>query len=512
MVRSEVSRESAEVISETIRDERLQFTAREFSKELLNQLLNDEEIAKIVAKWVMTLLVKIQDDIGALFVRILHQEQVVQAVNRLADRLVAYLCSNRTIQEQVGQLLVDAICLQSSRDASAQWAYDLVMREDVTCGFRDLVVAALQMDAVVSEAQSLAVSVLNRILQDPETISEARHALRETLRDSELRATAKESLWNIVLPWTSSKAPANDTKKVLKSLDELMVLESLTPEEKQILKAVQLRLRSGTSTSSPKASVPSTGEAATVTNSATAAAAAAAAAAAPTEQQAANDTAKDDADRREKDADDRKAKEENEQRRDEEARLKAAADVELMARHEAERQATVRAEEEARQKAAAEAERRAREEAERREEEARQAEEEARQKAMAEEERKAHEEARRREQEAALQMEEGRRKAAVEAERMVHEQLERQDREQESKAMEEAAGHKAREEAELKRQEQLGQEMQDVAKREAIAKSNGQEGDKGEARQENREDEKMGAEDKGKAEHEGEAPKLAGEP
>ena len=33
-------------------------------------------------------------------------------------------------------------------------------RQDVTCGFRDLVVTALQMDPVVNEAQQLAVQVL----------------------------------------------------------------------------------------------------------------------------------------------------------------------------------------------------------------------------------------------------------------------------------------------------------------------------------------------------------------
>lgn len=76
-------------------------------------------------------------------------------------------------EEQVGALLVDAINLQASRDAAALWAYDLVMREDVTNGFRDLVVTALQpgarkkalelrrrMDPVVNEAQELAVQAL----------------------------------------------------------------------------------------------------------------------------------------------------------------------------------------------------------------------------------------------------------------------------------------------------------------------------------------------------------------
>jgi len=239
MVRTGVSRESAEVISETIRDERIQFSAQEFSKELLNQLLHDDEIAKTVAKWVYQLLASLQDDIGALFVRILQQERVVEAVMRLADRLVAYLCSSQSIQEKVGGLLVDAICLEASRDGAAKWAYELVMREDVTCGFRDLVVAALQMDAVVHEAKALA----RHVLQDPDLVSEAKRAIDETLRDAELRATAKESLWNIVLPWSSNRLP--DKKRALKLLDELAIMDSLTQEERQVLRSLQSRIKAG---------------------------------------------------------------------------------------------------------------------------------------------------------------------------------------------------------------------------------------------------------------------------
>ena len=87
---------------------------------------------------------------------------------------------------------MDAINLQSSRDAAALWAYDLVMREDVTNGFRDLVVTALQMDPVINEAQELAVQVVNRVLSDEQTILEAKRVLRDALEDQELRNSAKE--------------------------------------------------------------------------------------------------------------------------------------------------------------------------------------------------------------------------------------------------------------------------------------------------------------------------------
>lgn len=244
MVRTKVSRESAQVISNTIKEEQFQFTAKEFSTELIHQILNDGEIAATAAVWIMRLLTNIQDEIGSLFVKILAQEQVIQAVNRLADRLVEYLCASTFIQEQVGRLLVDAICLQYTRDQAAQWAYDLVMREDVICGFRDLVVAALQMDTVVSEAQSLSVQVVNQVLQDPETLAEARRVITDTLRDSELQATAKESLWGMVVPWTSGK-PVSETKKMLRSIDELLASDFVTNDEREVLRTVKSRVRSG---------------------------------------------------------------------------------------------------------------------------------------------------------------------------------------------------------------------------------------------------------------------------
>ncbi|CAE7581171.1 unnamed protein product [Symbiodinium natans] len=240
--RSHVSQESAEVVSQTMRDAQVQFTAREFSKELLNQLLHDEEMTKTVASWTLRLLTSIQEEIGALFVHILQQDQVVDEVNRLADKLVAYLCASQTIQERVGGLLVDAINLQSSRDAAAIWAYDLVMREDVTEGFRDLVVAALQMDAVVEEAQQLAVQVVNRVLSDEGTILEAKKVLRDALEDQELRNSAKESLWSIVIPWGSRSSP-DEVKRAVRLAEELASLPALNDDERASLRSLQMRLR-----------------------------------------------------------------------------------------------------------------------------------------------------------------------------------------------------------------------------------------------------------------------------
>ena len=100
MLRSHAAQESAEVVSQTMQNEQVQFTAREFSKELLHQLFNDEEIASTVASWTLRLLTSIQAEIRTLFVHILQSDEVVEEVNRLANKLVAYLCASKSIQER----------------------------------------------------------------------------------------------------------------------------------------------------------------------------------------------------------------------------------------------------------------------------------------------------------------------------------------------------------------------------------------------------------------------------
>ncbi|CAJ1362343.1 unnamed protein product [Effrenium voratum] len=164
-----------------------------------------------------------------------------QWLHTLKNVSLAGACLMTIGAERVGGLLVDAISLQSSRDAAALWAYELVMREDVTNGFRDLVVTALQMDPVVEEAQQMAVQVVNRVLADEGTIEEAKRVLREALEDQELRNTAKESLWNIVMPWSSR--PPNELKRALRSAEDLASLPSLTDDERALLRSLQARLK-----------------------------------------------------------------------------------------------------------------------------------------------------------------------------------------------------------------------------------------------------------------------------
>eukprot|EP00434_Breviolum_minutum_P023027 symbB.v1.2.020317.t1/scaffold1699.1/size108456/2 len=97
------------------------------------------------------------------------------------------------------------------------------------------------MDLVVEEAQQLAVQVVNRVLSDETTIEEAKRVLRDALQDQELRNSAKESLWNIVLPW--SQRSTDEAKRALRAAEDLAASPFLTEEERSFLRSLQARLK-----------------------------------------------------------------------------------------------------------------------------------------------------------------------------------------------------------------------------------------------------------------------------
>eukprot|EP00746_Dinoflagellata_sp_MGD_P011306 gnl/MRDRNA2_/MRDRNA2_123651_c0_seq1.p1 gnl/MRDRNA2_/MRDRNA2_123651_c0~~gnl/MRDRNA2_/MRDRNA2_123651_c0_seq1.p1 ORF type:complete len:531 (+),score=114.27 gnl/MRDRNA2_/MRDRNA2_123651_c0_seq1:83-1675(+) len=241
--KTQVSQESAEIVTGIIADKQLQFTAAEFSKVLLHELLTDKQIEKAVKTWLYQLLTDMQDDLGALVVKILHQEQVVEAVNRLADRLVSYLCANTTIHSQVGGLLVDAICLESSRNSAALWSCDLIAREDVQTSFQNLVLTALQSDVVTGGASELAAQIVADVLKSEVNAQLVKELFNDTLADEELQATAKEMLWNILKPWGWGRASDKGPQRSLRLIDELSGNQKLTQEELRVLKQLQARIK-----------------------------------------------------------------------------------------------------------------------------------------------------------------------------------------------------------------------------------------------------------------------------
>mmetsp|Transcript_26069 Transcript_26069/g.57424 ORF Transcript_26069/g.57424 Transcript_26069/m.57424 type:complete len:453 (+) Transcript_26069:75-1433(+) len=262
------SKESAGLASLTIQDKELQTSVGELATALLQKIMTDDAISKAVAEWVMSLLNSIEGEISLLVMRILEREEIIGAVNRLADRLVEYLCSSQLIQEKVGKLLVDAICMEYTRNAAADWAVDLVTREDVLNSLTEMLVTALQREPIVKQSQVVGAQIVDHILRDPQVYFEARKVLSDTLRDSELQVAAKESIWNIILPWGArSKVSEEDKSKqrAIQVVDEIANnVGDMTPEEKTALFNLQARLRAelaaGVSRHSSSSSVPGTSQ------------------------------------------------------------------------------------------------------------------------------------------------------------------------------------------------------------------------------------------------------------
>lgn len=83
---------------------------------------------------------------------------------------------------------------------------------------------------------------MNRILSDESTILEAKRVLRDALADQELRNSAKETLWNIVIPWSSQRS-TDEVKRNLRAAEDLAASPFLTEEERNFLRSLQLRLK-----------------------------------------------------------------------------------------------------------------------------------------------------------------------------------------------------------------------------------------------------------------------------
>lgn len=235
-VRSHVSHQSADLISETIDDEKLHDNAMEFSTALLQLLLADEHVKETVAAWARVVLASV--DLGDLVVSVLQNKEVVGTIREKTSELIAYLCRSQYIQQNVGDLLVKAIFLEVSRNSAAENVCYLLKREDVKEGLRDVFVLTLQNEWFIKETEALAIKTINDMLTDPRTQSEIKKVLNEALGDTEVRDTARDALWDTLWPSKQKTLP-----KISKDIDEILDFDALSEEECQVLRALQSRMR-----------------------------------------------------------------------------------------------------------------------------------------------------------------------------------------------------------------------------------------------------------------------------
>mmetsp|Transcript_30603 Transcript_30603/g.55902 ORF Transcript_30603/g.55902 Transcript_30603/m.55902 type:complete len:212 (-) Transcript_30603:16-651(-) len=121
------------------------------------------------------------------------------------------------------------------------------MREDVLNALTEMLVTALQRDPIVKQSQVVGAQIVDHILRDPQVYFEARKVLSDTLRDSELQVAAKESIWNIIVPWGAKSRLSEEEKgkqHAIQVVNEIVAsVKDMTPEEKEALFSLQARLR-----------------------------------------------------------------------------------------------------------------------------------------------------------------------------------------------------------------------------------------------------------------------------
>eukprot|EP00397_Hematodinium_sp_SG-2012_P004543 GEMP01004555.1.p1 GENE.GEMP01004555.1~~GEMP01004555.1.p1 ORF type:complete len:1087 (+),score=315.08 GEMP01004555.1:113-3373(+) len=209
-VKSDLAKESADLVKETIESPELQTTASLFSKDLLQSLLTDENIRNTVSVWVMDLLRSLQTEIGALVVRILQQEQVLGQVRVLGDDLVAHLAQSAEIQKLVSHLLLQAIWLPTAQESIAKW----VASPTIISGLKDLIVRTLDTEEVqdqVAEKVRVLGDDLVAHLSHSETIQQqVAHLLLQAI----WLPSAQESVAN----WVVSPTIVNSTQELVKNV------------------------------------------------------------------------------------------------------------------------------------------------------------------------------------------------------------------------------------------------------------------------------------------------------
>ncbi|KFG99389.1 hypothetical protein TGVAND_207040 [Toxoplasma gondii VAND] len=198
-VRRRLGLEGAAVLHEGMQSQELQFTAREFSKQLIDDLLQDHRLQAGAQRWVQELLSASDREVAALAVRALNGEEVQGAVKRLLDDLVRYLCQNAAVQQQVAELLSYAITLPVAKDTAAWWFQELLQRPDVQQAAQTFVNNAILSDpSVRAQTGELAQWCSTRVVNDQATADATRDLLLHVLADSTLRKFVSDFLWQVL--------------------------------------------------------------------------------------------------------------------------------------------------------------------------------------------------------------------------------------------------------------------------------------------------------------------------
>ncbi|KAF4719807.1 hypothetical protein FOZ62_013676 [Perkinsus olseni] len=193
-ITSTVGTQGASVVRETISNKDLQDAAEATVRKMLEQILADESLRGVAGGWVLQLLNGMQNEIGDLMAKVIRLDAVQQA----AKDLVASLCKDPYIIQQVSSLVVSTIYMPVVQDAAAKWTGELVMRPDVQEKLSQTTSDTVRSKVVLDTVQEVAIRVAQGIINDPATSEMLKERLTEVAADQELQAALSDSAWRVV--------------------------------------------------------------------------------------------------------------------------------------------------------------------------------------------------------------------------------------------------------------------------------------------------------------------------
>ncbi|KAF4671965.1 hypothetical protein FOL47_001052 [Perkinsus chesapeaki] len=193
-ITSTVGTQGASVVRETISNKDLQDAAEATVRKMIEQILADESLRGVAGDWVMQLLNSRQSDIGGLMAKVIR----LDAVQSAAKDLVANLCKDPYIIQQVSSLVVSTIYMQVVQDQAAKWTGELVLRPDVQEKLSQTASDTVRSEAVYDAVQEVATRVAQGVVNDPATSELLKERLTEVAADQELQAALSDSAWKVV--------------------------------------------------------------------------------------------------------------------------------------------------------------------------------------------------------------------------------------------------------------------------------------------------------------------------
>eukprot|EP00916_Digyalum_oweni_P021693 GHVL01035980.1.p1 GENE.GHVL01035980.1~~GHVL01035980.1.p1 ORF type:complete len:637 (+),score=104.65 GHVL01035980.1:1402-3312(+) len=250
-LKKRLSREGSDVVRESLGNEELQNRANEFSKTLVERILNDKHLRETVRKMLVEIIANSEDELAKLVVRTLNTKTVMDKVMEISNNVVNNLTRSEKIQADVSNLLVKAINLPYAKESTAYWIGQILSRPDVIQYAISLTNGTVNSEAVHTCATNLGQRVVSEILKDQRTAELGRKYVSEVMVDNIFQDYASKAVWNVAKKafapkWMLGKSEGTSMpSSSVSSLDELtqLLTESIEMAEGNDLENLQNLLK-----------------------------------------------------------------------------------------------------------------------------------------------------------------------------------------------------------------------------------------------------------------------------